>query len=1011
MIILRDSLQDTMKWEWPCFSIWVAGLYFILWVQPIFAQNNKAIDYIELAKDFESQALQHVDYYDSALMAYREAHRHFVEENSLRKELIEHAQWNVQLRTKGYTEWAARKLDSVLNWLVFEELPSDQRGNYAWLCIQNGYNHYQIKSYIHAIRLYDKGLAIFRDDFKSRCPDKTLDECILSTLPDAYQDLWSYIYRPLINLHIKIGDFYTAQTYLPPWEVLKVHEKKLNPQLLFNIYSKYGDVKLLKGDTLQAYSLFQQASNLNTLTVENQARSLLNDGNAARLLTKYEDAQIALSKALKIVSEADLAKDIHFDTYMFLAYLERDQGKAIVNQNPQNDDYKGYYQAAQAYYQQALSLVQSSPVEVISLEKRAHLQWNLGELQLFEEQYPQAIKYFQACLQMILPDDSEGILPDIKDLQPKPFAIYALEGLADCWTQEYQQSNQLSHLTQAAQAHQLILAIEDSLRGFYYLEEARLERNKLARKRLSKAMNIAYALWERAPNEQAIQLALSLIEKSRAMELRASLKEAELSQQFEIPDTLLQSIYLAKWAWDEQQQRLDSLSNLRGVQQETLQQEERHLDEYRNHFFSLNRELAQKYPAYYRQKFAVNAISLEQIQAQLSSGEVMLAYFWGEEAIYSLMITKDSYDLQRELIDRQFSTQLDAVVRFVQNPNPSIPQSKTYEQHAYALYQKLLNIPEDWGINSLIIIPDQQLSYLPFEALTTEIYEGNAAFDFRHFAFLWQKYLIRYSYVPTMLVEKQEAISKADYAYTGFAPTYEAGGGNTNDKSRQNLSELTYNKAEVEQAYALFKNQDLPSFSFANETATEAHFREFAPQSNILHVAMHSYGTDSSKNSLIFGTQEAENDGRLQLSEIYLMKLRAELLVLSACKTALGRLELGEGLMSLGRAFRMTGCRNIVTSLWNVDDESSSVIVSSFFEYLKKGQGKAEALRLAKGDYFNNEDLSRSAAAPYYWAQFVLVGNNEVLAFSSEKPKFWPIAIGILIIVLLGSFFLYRYAA
>jgi len=115
----------------------------------------------------------------------------------------------------------------------------------------------------------------------------------------------------------------------------------------------------------------------------------------------------------------------------------------------------------------------------------------------------------------------------------------------------------------------------------------------------------------------------------------------------------------------------------------------------------------------------------------------------------------------------------------------------------------------------------------------------------------------------------------------------------------------------------------------------------------------------------------ATDEGFLTMSEIFGLTTNADMVVLSACKTALGEETPGEGLVGLTRAFMYAGTPSVVASLWSVADESTAKLMTSYYRYLKQGKDKAEALSLAKRKlrrqgYYN----------PFYWAPFVLVGER-----------------------------------
>jgi len=141
-----------------------------------------------------------------------------------------------------------------------------------------------------------------------------------------------------------------------------------------------------------------------------------------------------------------------------------------------------------------------------------------------------------------------------------------------------------------------------------------------------------------------------------------------------------------------------------------------------------------------------------------------------------------------------------------------------------------------------------------------------------------------------------------------------------------------------------------------------------------VHFATHGLVNESKPelSGLILaqGNQSFE-DGILYLGEIYNLNLNADLVVLSAYKTGLGKIARGEGLIGLTRGFLYAGANNLLVSLWQVNDVSSSNLIVDFYQQLLEGQSKSGALREAKLRLLESHT---KYAKPYYWAPFVLVG-------------------------------------
>lgn len=129
----------------------------------------------------------------------------------------------------------------------------------------------------------------------------------------------------------------------------------------------------------------------------------------------------------------------------------------------------------------------------------------------------------------------------------------------------------------------------------------------------------------------------------------------------------------------------------------------------------------------------------------------------------------------------------------------------------------------------------------------------------------------------------------------------------------------------------------------------------------------------------------SEEDDFLYAYELYNMRLHTDLAILSAYETGTGTLARGEGILSLGRAFKYAGCPNVAMSLWKVNDQTTGQIMQAFCKNLKEGMEKDEALRQAKLTFLSDPN-SRMVAHPHFWAPFVLVGNDEPINAKNSHP-------------------------
>jgi CHAT domain-containing protein len=168
---------------------------------------------------------------------------------------------------------------------------------------------------------------------------------------------------------------------------------------------------------------------------------------------------------------------------------------------------------------------------------------------------------------------------------------------------------------------------------------------------------------------------------------------------------------------------------------------------------------------------------------------------------------------------------------------------------------------------------------------------------------------------------------------------------------------------------------------YLKDNAKEEVFKRISLKDyRIVHFACHGFLSEEYpfRSALVLSLDEdPAEDGFVQVRELYNIRLRADLVVLSACQTGRGRMERGEGLLGLPRIFFYTGAKSVISTLWRINDESTAVFMNWFYRYLSEGKDKAQALRLAK-----LRMLDSRYGHPFYWASFILNGDyNSVVNF------------------------------
>ncbi len=309
---------------------------------------------------------------------------------------------------------------------------------------------------------------------------------------------------------------------------------------------------------------------------------------------------------------------------------------------------------------------------------------------------------------------------------------------------------------------------------------------------------------------------------------------------------------------------------------------------------------------------------------------------------------------------------------------------KRYNKVAYHIYEKLfsgLELPSE-----LEIFPSGVLNYIPFEALLNKPIAKNARLDYASLPYLVKKHQISYAYSASWLamLKKGSNFKKPVNGVLGMA---------VNLPTNYNLSEIDWpalpgTSKEMKSLEAYLGS----SFEgYSGVEATEDLFKLKQNDFDALHLALHNWvDTVSQENGglLFYPSKEGiKEDGVLHSYEMVAGFKPSSLVVLSACETAIGELNRGEGLFSMGRAFAQNGARNLVISLWAVSDVYTSKQMASFYKTLNDEQMPAAALREAKLKLLLQAD--EIAAHPSNWAAFVVFGNTPIELNTGRQSSFY----------------------
>ncbi|WP_420317503.1 CHAT domain-containing protein [Ekhidna sp.] len=290
-------------------------------------------------------------------------------------------------------------------------------------------------------------------------------------------------------------------------------------------------------------------------------------------------------------------------------------------------------------------------------------------------------------------------------------------------------------------------------------------------------------------------------------------------------------------------------------------------------------------------------------------------------------------------------------------------EDTTFSAHSNHLYQLLFDsirhILNDKNVQSITIVPDGALFYLPFEILPANEDQ-----------YLMEVFDISYANSITLLLKEKKTSGSKEVI--SFAPEFTSSTIASNDVVRGELAKLPGALEEVNTLSEILNNKQ-----YLKQEATETNFKKNAHDYGIIHLATHAIVDEDSPESakLVFNLEnDSLNDGNLYPHEIYNLNLNAQLVTLSACNTGFGAIKKGEGVMSLSRAFAYAGVPATVVSLWPASDKSTPELMKYFYQNLNEGQTKDVALNNARKQYLAN--AQGKARHPFYWGGFVLIGDN-----------------------------------
>ena len=834
----------------------------------------------------------------------------------------------------------------------------------GWLYVNLAYTYnYSFEDYKLARLNYQKAIDIL---------------VIRLNIEDFY--VAKYIYQPLGNINTRLGDHQAAEILIKKF--IKICTKLEQHQLLAGAYSDLGILYTGTENLEKAIKSFQQGLSLPQLSPYYNGLLEVNLTKVFFQLRKNKEALQHVQSSKAAFQEAILDQNT----------LEAEWALFRL---PHTMMYSGEIFCALGEFQKAEEQLQNAHDLFIEIDQfgisRDFGKLNIAFGVLYSDwgKFDLSVSHYQQALQNVL----EGFKPQ-NDLDNPNSSLFfaentileALVGKADALTNRYKNSQKIKDLEVALECYQLMYEVEKLIRRSHHYESSKLFSLEESNDQSERAIQLAQQLWELTQNPIYKYKAFEFAEKSKSILLLEAFRKTDAETVAGIPTEMLAT---------EKQLQTDiaiaeeDLFNARSDQatDTLIQQMEEELLHLRQSYTSWIHELETKHQQYYNLKYNFSAPSLKALRKTMGQKEALIEYFVGQKQVYIFLLTQNQFELLT--VNKDFPLE-DWVVQFRQDIEQfqfanadRMNLCNAYTDMAYQLYQKLILPLEKYNLpQQLTIIPNSVLGYLPFDALLNE--QPAQRCQFKNYPYLIHQYTISYGYSAT-LQETLHQMPKSKPNFAGFAPAFDGNGG---------FGPLEKNIPSIQQTNSILKGR-----LFLDRDATTAQFKAYAGDYGIIQLATHAQANTQDGNfSFIAFSDGQGNYDSLFVKDLYLMELQAELVVLSACETAVGTIHKGEGIISLARGFFYSGAKSMVTTLWSINESTNLQIVEAFYKSLRKGLTKSEALRKSKIDQIGATDQFH--AHPVYWAALTPIGNQKAI-FSSARILY--LSLGAMILLLGGG--------
>ncbi|MFN0174799.1 MAG: CHAT domain-containing protein [Saprospiraceae bacterium] len=791
-----------------------------------------------------------------------------------------------------------------------------------------------------------------------------------------------FMYFQLGNTYIRLGEFNSAK---------RIFDEGLAYSIANNApkvakYSDFGGLYVTLEDYPRAKQIFLEGVAREGLPEEDFIFTKIALGECLALMKDFDGA-LKINKEVEALLKKTL-KETAAKLPEFRFNLQETNGILYTK--------KGNLDQALFWYKKALETVQAYPKG--TKRQCAFYQICIGNLLLERDNPKEALNCFHDALKTMVPKfiAPVGENPALESLKAENVILRALHGKARAF-------KALNQLEKSLECYELIPIVEAKLRATHVYESSSLLALKDSRKRFHEAIDIAWQLYERsAGNPRYAERAFRLTELARGMLLLQSLVQA---RQY-LPNDILKrdNDLRVRMAWLETiiaaERDKDSSP---GSANDKASADEQKIADWERQLFDLKlqrQKLLADYPSYNDpDSLFLEVLAANDVHKLLRPDQAMADFFLTETDAYVFSFdAQGNFRWRKVSLSQDFREKTRDLVSYLWKGEDA--GREQFLRQAWLLDSLLLEpeLTRFGHAKSMVIVPDDVLMLVPFEILLSRPPNSDGS-TWRDQPWLLANYNFGYAYSATLLnIQKsiseahEKTTQKPPHVFGGFAPSYSK----SSVYKLKNTCSIAKNVRKMLGGHAL-----------CDDSATEERFKNSAPEYSTLLLAMHGISDNEHPelSRLLFGDPGPDsliNNNILYASELQIMRLQADLVVLSACHSGSGRLEQGEGVYSLARAFAAAQVPATVMSLWLLHAGTAPPLVEAFFNYLQEGKTKDEALRLAKLDFLK-KDKNFEMTHPFYWAGLAASGDMRALDLPA-KPTFnydwwWYLSIAAVVVV------------